>query len=461
MNFESTAWSLLPPLAAISLAMGTRKVLVALSAGIYIGATLLSGGHPFQGVVGAVNSLITVVLEPSNARLLVFCLLIGPLVLHVETFRGVDGFVHWLEVRGLVRSPRGARLLAWIIGIVVFIESNLTLLVTGAVCRPLFDRHGEPREKLAYLADSTSAPICMLIPFNAWGALILGILETQRVADPMQVFVAAIPLNFYGLSAVTLAGITAWTGWNLGAMKRATAVAERGDAPATMTAMHRPGIPARAIHLLLPLAAMLLTMPLALLVTGGGSMARGSGSTSVLAAVLVGNLIAWTAVLTQRLAAPRELLRNLVRGVRNLLPLTWLLLLAMTLGQVCRDLGTGPFVATLLEGLAHPAALLPATFLVGAFISFATGTSWGTFAITIPIAVPAAESLGLPLAPFLAACLSGGIFGDHASPISDTTIVSSMASGTDVISHVRTQLPYALLAGALSITGFALLGLFQ
>ncbi len=461
MSFESTFWSLLPPLVAIGLAIWTRKVLVALGAGIYIGATLLSGGNPFTGLLSAGGSLIAVALEPSNARLLVFCLLIGPLVLHVETFRGVDGFVHWLEARGLVRGARGARLLAWIIGIVVFIESNLTLLVTGAVCRPLFDRHGESREKLAYLADSTSAPVCMLIPFNAWGALILGILETQRVAHPMQVFVAAIPLNLYGLSAVTLAGITAWSGWNLGAMKRAVAVAEEDDAPARETVAGRPGVPARAINLVLPLTAMLLTMPLALLVTGGGSLARGSGSTSVLAAVLVGNLVAWLAVLAQRLAGLKELLPVLVRGVRNLTPLTLILLLAMTLGQVCRDLGTGPFVATLLEGLAHPAALLPATFLVGAFISFATGTSWGTFAITIPIAVPAAESLGLPLAPFLAACLSGGIFGDHASPISDTTIVSSMASGTDVISHVRTQLPYALLAGTLSIIGFALLGLFQ
>jgi len=461
MSFESTAWSLLPPLVAISLAVGTRKVLLALGVGIYIGATLLGGGNPFGGVVGAAGSLVAVAVEPSNARLLVFCLLIGPLVLHVERFRGVDGFVHWLEARGLVRGPRGARLLAWILGIVVFIESNLTLLVTGAVCRPLFDRHHEPRDKLAYLADSTSAPICMLIPFNAWGALILGILETQRVADPLQVFVAAIPLNFYGLSAVTLAGITAWTGWNLGAMKRAAAGGRERDASTTVTTAHKEGIPARAIHLVLPLTTMLLTMPLALVVTGGGSLARGSGSTSILVAVLVGNLVAWIAVIAQRLAGLKELLANLVRGVRNLTPLTLILLMAMTLGQVCRDLGTGPFVATLLEGLAHPAALLPATFLVGAFISFATGTSWGTFAITIPIAVPAAESLGLPLAPFLAACLSGGIFGDHASPISDTTIVSSMASGTDVISHVRTQIPYALLAGTLSITGFALLGLFQ
>jgi Na+/H+ antiporter NhaC len=459
MTFDTTFWSLLPPLVAITLAIATRKVLLALGAGIYIGAVLLSGGHPLTGAVAAFGSLWSVATEPSNARLLVFCLLIGPLVLHVETFRGVDGFVHWLEHRGLVRGPRGARMLAWVTGIVVFLESNLTLLVTGAICRPLFDRHGESRDKLAYLADSTSAPICILIPFNAWGALVLGLLATQDVANPLQVFAAAIPQNFYGLSAVTLAGVAAWTGWNLGAMKRSARALKEAE-PSEAPVDTRPAVPARAVNLILPLAAMLTTMLVALYVTGDGSLVRGSGSTSVLAAVLAGNLAAWLATVVQRLAGAKDLLLVAARGVRNLTPLTLILLLAMTLGQVCRDLGTGPYVATVLHSLAEPAVLLPATFLVGAFIAFATGTSWGTFAITIPIAVPAAESLGLPVAPFLAACLSGGIFGDHASPISDTTIVSSMASGTDVISHVRTQLPYALLAGGFSLIAFALVGLF-
>jgi Na+/H+ antiporter NhaC len=462
MTFESTFWSLFPPLVAITLAIGTRRVMPALGAGIWMGATLVGGGNPLRGLVEAAASLLSVALEPSNTRLLIFCLLIGPLVLHVETFRGVDGFVRWLETRGLVRGARGARLLAWIVGIVVFIESNLTLLVTGAVCRPLFDRHGESREKLAYLADSTSAPICILIPFNAWGALILGILEGQRVGNPMQVFLAAMPMNFYALAAVTLAGITAWSGWNLGSMKRARRKEPEADAADEVLPGDGEGeVPARAVNLVLPLTLMILTMPVALYVTGGGSLARGSGPTSVLLAVVAGNLAAWILVLAQRLAGWKTLLPVAWRGMRNLAPLTLILLLAMTLGEICRALGTGPYVASVLQDVAQPAVLLPATFLVGALISFATGTSWGTFAITIPIAVPAAQSLGLPLAPFLAACLSGGIFGDHASPISDTTIVSSMGSGTDVIAHVRTQLPYALLAGGTAILGFALVGLLE
>ncbi len=454
MNFELTAWSLLPPLAAIALAISTRKVIVALSSGVFLGATLLIGGNPVLGLGEAMLSVIRVAADPSNTRLLLFCLLIGPLVLSIEQFRGVDGFVGWLEIRGLVRGARGARMLAWVIGIVVFIESNLTLLVTGAVCRPLFDRHGESREKLAYLADSTSAPICILIPFNAWGALILGLLATQGIDAPMQTFVGAMPFNFYALAAVSLAGLTAWNGGNLGAMKRAKPLDGRQGSPGQAT----EHIPARAINLVLPLGSMLLAMPVMLYVTGGGSLSQGSGSTSVLVAVIAGNLVAFALLLVQRLASIRTLSGVTLQGVKNLMPLTMILLLAMTLGSVCRGLETGPYVASILVGVSHPGILLPATFLIGAFISFATGTSWGTFAMTIPIAVPAAIGLDLPVAPFLAACLSGGIFGDHASPISDTTIVSSMASGTEVISHVRTQLPYALVAGSLALVAFALLG---
>lgn len=453
MSFELTAWSLLPPLAAIALAISTRKVILALSSGIVLGGVLLSGGNPIDGLGEAILSILRVAADPSNTRLLVFCLLIGPLVLSIEQFRGVDGFVAWLETRGLVRGARGSRMLAWIIGVVVFIESNLTLLVTGAVCRPLFDRHGESREKLAYLSDSTSAPICILIPFNAWGALILGLLATQEIGAPMQVFVGAMPFNFYALGAVSLAAWSAWSGLNLGAMKRT----EPLDSDRETNGSTR--IPARAINLLLPLVTMLLAMPLMLFITGGGSLSQGSGSTSVLVAVIVGNTVAFLLLLVQRLASVRTLATVTLQGVKNLVPLTVILLLAMTLGSVCRGLETGPYVASVLIGVSHPGVLLPATFLIGAFISFATGTSWGTFAMTIPIAVPAAIGLELPVAPFLAACLSGGVFGDHASPISDTTIVSSMAAGTEVIGHVRTQLPYALLAGSFALTGFAILGI--
>ena len=189
---------------------------MALAAGIWLGWTILSGGNPVAGLGGAIEGTVQVVGDPGSARVLMFSILIGSLVIYVEASGGVEGFVRWLEGRRLVSSARGAGVLAWLIGIVIFIESNITLLVAGAVCRPLFDRHKSARERLAYIADSTSAPICILIPFNAWGALVLGILGSLAVTDPLSVFVHAIPLNLYAIAAVILAGFTAWTGLNLG-----------------------------------------------------------------------------------------------------------------------------------------------------------------------------------------------------------------------------------------------------
>ncbi len=406
--------------------------------------------------------------EPGNTRILLFSLLIGSLVIYVEASGGVEGFIRWLERRRLVSSARGAGVLAWLIGLTIFIESNITLLVTGAVCRPLFDRYNSAREKLAYIADSTSAPICILIPFNAWGALVLGILGSLAVAEPLGVFVAAIPLNLYAIAAVTLAGITAWTGLDLGPMKKAEARAAEGvvlSSEAELTvdeslfkARLERDVPPRAVNMVLPIIAMVGMMPLGLYITGDGVLGQGSGSISALWAVIAGNVTAWVLMLAQRFASVDELVRLGLKGIEALLGLVLILLLAITLGDVCVRLGTGPYVAEVVRDIAAPALLVPATFITAALIAFATGTSWGTFAIMIPIAVPAAEALGLPIAPFLAASLSGGIFGDHASPISDTTIVASLASATDVIDHVRTQIPYALIAGGVATLGFALIG---
>ncbi|MBA2572297.1 MAG: hypothetical protein H0V06_04600 [Gemmatimonadetes bacterium] len=210
--------------------------------------------------------------------------------------------------------------------------------------------------------------------------------------------------------------------------------------------------------MLLPIGAMVLMMPLSMVITGGGDMRQGSGSTSVLWAVLIGLAVAWILLLAQRAATINELMATALKGAGDLLSIAFVLLLALGLGAVANKLGTGAYIAQVTAGVLPPVVFLPLVFLVAAGIAFSTGTSWGTFAIMLPIAIPAAATMGLPLAPFLAASLSGGIFGDHASPISDTTIVSSLAAGTDHIDHVRTQLPYALLAGGVATAAFAILG---
>lgn len=465
---DPTWLSLLPPLLAIVLAIWSRQVYLSLAAGVLLGWTILSGWNPLAGLGASIEAMVGVLGDAGNAKVILFTLVIGALIATVEAGGGVRGFVDWIERRGLVTGGRGARVLAFLVGIVIFIESNITVLVSGAVSRPLFDRHRHSREMLAYLIDSTSAAICVLIPLNAWGAYVLALLADQGVEEPLRVFVEAIPQNLYALAAVALAGTVAVTGWTIGPMRRAEKRAAGGQhfdedaAPmldeSALVPEPTTKIPPHAVNMLLPLGAMVATMPLGLWITGGGDLLAGSGSTSVLWAVLAGLATAWGLLLAQRGLDVDELTATGLKGAGGMLGMALVLLLALALGGVARELGTGAYVAQVVAGLLPPVVLLPLVFLTGAFIAFSTGTSWGTFAIMIPIAVPAAAALGLPAAPFLAAALSGGIFGDHASPISDTTIVSSLAAATDHIAHVRTQLPYASLAAGVAVVGFALIG---
>ena len=464
------ALSLLPPLLAILLAVYTREVYLSLAAGIWLGWTIVESWNPLTGAARAVSETVGVLGEPGNTRILLFTFMVGSLIAIVQANGGVDGFVAWVERRRWVTDGRRAQLLAWLIGVVIFIESNITILVTGSVCRPLFDRFRVSREKLAYLADSTSAPICILVPFNAWGGYILGLLAALGVAAPMGVFVAAIPLNFYPLAAVLLAGATAAFGLEWGPMRAAEERTRAGELhwehagaladPEEIAPPAAPGIPRRPINLILPVAAMVLSMPVGMYITGGGTMAAGSGSLSVLWAVIVGVGVASVLTLGQRLLPVQELSRVSLHGAGGLTGMALVLLLAIALGAATVELGTGEFIAGLVAGRIPLPALLPIIFLAGAGTSFATGSSWGTFAIMIPVAVPLAVSLGLPIAPFVAAVLSGGIFGDHCSPISDTTVISSLAAASDHIEHVRTQLPYALTAGGVAILAFAATGSF-
>lgn len=468
MTFEPSWLSLLPPLVAIVLAIVTRQVYLSLAGGIVLGWTLMSGGNPLAGMAASIDGVVDVFADAGETRVLLFTLVIGALIATVEASGGVQGFIQALERRNWVRSGRGARLLAWATGVVIFIESNITVLVAGSVARPLVDRYRVSREKLAYIIDSTSAPICILIPLNAWGAYNLGILSGLGVDNALSVFVQSIALNFYAIFAVLLALAVAIWNVDLGPMGRAERRTAEGQVlwpgatpmidESVLTPPQVEGMRPRAINMLLPIATMVLFMPLGLWITGGGVMSKGDGSTSVLWAVGAGLAAAWLLLRSQKIYSVDELVRLALRGAGGLVPLALILLLALALKDVASAMGTGPYVAQITAGVLPPAVFLPLVFVVASGIAFSTGTSWGTFGIMLPIAVPAAETLGLPLAPFVAASLSGGIFGDHCSPISDTTIIASMAAATDHIDHVRTQLPYALVAGGAALVAFAVTG---
>ena len=466
--YEPSALSLLPPLLAIALAISTRQVVLSLAGGIWLGYCLFLQTNPLTGLAASIDGVVAVFADAGNTRVIIFTLLVGGLLATMESSGGVKGFIAWLESRDWVNSPRRAQFMAWGIGIVIFVESNITLLVAGAVSRPLFDRFRISREKLAYLIDSTSAPICILIPFNAWGAFNIGLIASTGESEPLALFFTAIPLNLYPITAVLLAAFTIISKRDFGPMRAAQQRTLEGDVlwpnaspmvdPSLFAQENDSSTEPRAINMILPIITMVLALPIALLITGDGDMSAGSGSTSVLWAVLAALLANWLCVLAVRSHTVTQLTNIFFRGAGGLVPVAVILLLSMALGSIASALQGGQYLAGIIGADSAPALLLPLLFLTAAAIAFAVGSSWGTFAIMIPIALPIAVALGFPPAPFLAAVLSGAIFGDHASPISDTTIVASMAAATDHIDHVRTQLPYALLAGAISTVGFALMG---
>ena len=465
---DPTWVSVLPPVVAIALAVSTRHVYLSLGAGIWMGRTILSGWDPLVGLRSSIEVTVGVFADPDSASVLLFTLAIGSLIATLGASGGVRGFLQFVESRGWVDSPKKAQVLAWVIGLVIFIESNITVLVAGAVSRPLFDRYRVSREKLAYLIDSTSAAVCILVPLNAWGAYNLAILGNLGVQDPLAVFVAAIPMNFYALSAILVAGASASWRVDIGPMKRAE---ERTRDGRTHWPRSQPLIeeeilsaepsgraPPRAMNMVIPMLVMIGMMPVGLWITGEGRLSDGVGSTAVLWAVLAAIASAWILAIVQERGWVSWLTRTALKGAGGLVPLALILLLALSLGGVANELGTGVYVAEATAAGFPLPVFLPVVFVVSAAIAFATGTSWGTFAIMLPIVVPAAMTLGHPLSPFVAAALSGGIFGDHASPISDTTIMSSMAAATDHIDHVRTQLPYAIVSAGSAAVAFALLG---
>ncbi|ARA93039.1 sodium:proton antiporter [Rhodothermaceae bacterium RA] len=467
---------LLPPIVAIVLALWTRQVYLSLFVGLWLGTTILVGGHPVRGLVELGDQLVAVFADAGNTRVVFFCVLVGGLIALVQASGGVSGFVAWAQRRGWGTDRRGAELLSWCVGMAIFVESSITSLAVGAVSRPFYDRLRLPREKLAYYCDATSAPVCVMLPLNGWGAYILGLLAAQGITTgAVGLLAESLLFNFFALFAIVFSLVLALTGWGFGPMRRAERrAAERGE-------VIRPGSsplisaevadlppvetsPRQARDFIVPILVMVLMIFVGLWVTGDGNLMQGSGSTSVLWAVGAAIGVAMGMYALPRrgrppilsLAASTDLV---LKGCSALLPVTVLIVFAFALGQVSRALEMGPYLVGLI-GENTPAWWLPAlVFLIGCFVSFTLGSSWTAFAILMPIAIPLADGLGLSPALMLGAVLSGGVYGDHASPLSDTSIISSMAAACDHVDHVTTQLPYTLLLAGLALVAFLVAGL--
>ena len=458
--FSTSILSILPPLLAIGLAIWTKQVYLSLFAGIWLAWTIMNGWNPMLGMVDSVDSIVNVFADGENTMIIMLSVMIGALLTFTQYSGGMDGFVRWMVDRGLVRTRRSAGLLAWSLGFFIFVESVIGVLVSGTVTRPLFDKLRISREKLAYILDSTCAPKATLVPLNSWGAYIIGLLVTQDVGSPVGLLVASLPLNFYAILAILAALLVAVSDRDFGPM----AVAERRvreegkllrDGAEPLVAAEALAVPVKAgvtprpLNLLIPIGAVLVSLPILLLVTGDGNVMAGSGSVSAFWAVIIGLLVGGLLYRVQGIMTVNEITEMFMKGVGGLIPVGVLLVLAFGIGHACRELGTGAYVAQAARAGLLPGMVPAVLFVISGIIAFSTGTSYGTWAIMIPIAIPMTALLDLHAGLMVAAVLGGGLFGDHCSPISDSTIVASMAAGTDHIDHVRTQLPYALIvAGA-------------
>jgi Na+/H+ antiporter NhaC len=458
-----------------------------------MGWVILSNFNILNGTINTIEALVDVFREPGNTRTIMFSSLVGALIAFIQRSGGVEGFIHYIN-NFLVRvekkrntSPRKTvQIMAWLTGFAIFVESSVNVLTVGAIYRPIFDRLKIPREKLAYIADSISAPTCILIPLNAWGAYIMGLLIAQGISNPLGAMVKAYPLNFYPIFAMIIVIFVIFSQKDIGPMKKAEKraieegkVIRDGATPMISTdviSMEKAeGTIARARNMIIPIATMVGMMPIGLIYTGWSqvdnigqypfgqqillALGKGSGSTAVLWAVLMSIIVGAILYRSQKIFKLPEIISLIFKGVGGLIPLALLMMLAFAIGKVCRDLGTGVYVAEVTKAWLSPKMVPVIVFLVASFIAFSTGTSWGTFAIMIPIGLQMAQIMDANIYLTIAAALGGGVFGDHSSPISDTTIISSMASASDHIDHVKTQLPYALLAGSAAALVYLVLGL--
>jgi len=448
---QDSAFSLLPPLLAIIIAIWRKNALFALLSGLILCYLMINQLNPIAGMTESALGIFNVFSSIGNTYIVSFSLLIGALVALMNQSGAVNGFIEGLARLNLVKNSRHAALLPTMIGTSIFTDTNLSMFTAGMASQKLFDKHQLSRAKLAYLIDSTCAPISILFLINGWGAFVLGLLDGYSFDDPVGILIGTISYNVYAIIAVLLAYYTAFSGKLFGPLKHATSLT---TSPKDNIETISP-----AYIMWLPLATLMVLTITLLFVTGDGDFRKGSGSFSVFWSIVSSLCLLIVLILMNKLLTVKQVVSISFVGMKKMLAPVSILVLSFAFGSAIKLLGTGLYVSQLLNVELPLILMAPILFIAAGIMAFATGTSWGTFAVLVPIAVPIAQQSGLPIEFLVAAVLGGGIFGDHASPISDTTVVASMASGCDHFEHVKTQLPYTLIAAFVTIIIYALIGL--
>lgn len=471
-------WSIVPPIVAIGLALLTKEVFSSLLVGIFTGTLIYAVGTDANIVMGTLETAFTMMAKKVDFNILIFCSLLGALVYLISLSGGTVAYGR--ASTRIIRGRRSSLASTSGLGLAIFIDDYFNCLTVGTVMRPITDLYKVTRAKLAYIIDSTAAPVCIIAPISSWAAAVGSSLKDTGAFDSeLGAFVATIPWNFYALFSLVLVFFLCWTDFDFGPMKRAEDRLRREGVDPTATSTtgdnqlkYNPN--GTTWDMLVPLGALIVFAVLALMYTGGywgddakyhtfmAAIGNSSASISLVFASFGALIVALLMYVPRRLMSFAQFAEGSVEGMKMMLPANIILILAWTLSGVCRELLSTPqFMQQVVTASGMGVTFLPViVFALAAFLAFSMGTAWGTFGILIPIVVPIVQALDpAHTVVVLSATLAGSVFGDHCSPISDTTILSSAGSGCSHIEHVSTQLPYALLVAGSAAVGYLVAGL--
>ncbi len=454
--------SILPSVLAIVLALTTKNVFAALLASLLLGNLILSD-YSFMGMLtGTKEMVVDVFASPSSTSIIIILTLLGGMFYMIEAAGGLKGFTAFMiEKRGLIRSRVGAELFTWLIGILVFIDGTLSVMITGAVSRPLTKAFGISPEKTAWIVHSTATPLSVLIPIAAYGPYIASFIEAQGIGSPTQQMVRGIFFNFYCILAVLGVAVFILLKLDFGPMKKAEA-SYRKTCENDLSKEEAEGEKeeGKARYLILSLILMIGVTVAYIFYSGGGNLMKGDAETGLIFGIVAGCLYLVTDTALTKKAGVKESLDRLFQGCGNMFGIVVIMILAYGMSSLLGQLKTADYLSALLIRFISPAVFTAVAFLFTCLLSFSTGTSAGTIAIMMPILLPMAVSLDVHIPMIVGAIAGGAVFGDHTSPISDTTIMSCSATGCDVVSHIRTQLPYSLCFAAGACVLYLILGIF-
>lgn len=473
--------SLLPPIIAIVLALIIKDVVVSLFVGVIVGATFIYGGNPFLGLTKSIQDFIVPSMANEwNAAILLQSALFGILITFLQNNGGAIGLGNMLTRK--IKTKKGTQISAWILGLLIFFSDYFNTLLVGGLFRPIFDKKRISREKLAYIADSTASGVCLLVPFSAWLAYVMGLIGNSYAdlgitESPYIAYLKTIPFNSYAILSVLVVAIIAFTGKDFGPMLEAEKRAETGEVlrkgskPLSSRELTEAKFKVKnsdVSNFWVPILIMMASILPFLLWDGEfpqksfvEAIGAANGAICLAWSVLLGCLAVIIQGLIKKIFTFAETMDLVIDGIKGMSMTYAVLILAWSIGGVTKEMGTAEYIVRITQNNV-PVIILPAIiFIVGAMISFSTGTAYGTFAILIPISIPLAYELGISMYPMMAAAFSGGLFGDHCSPISDTTVMSSTGAACDHIDHVKTQMPYAMFCAAIAVIGFVVSAIFN